>query len=705
MNTRTCLTAHACAVLLLLPLVARGAENADATGIGQKLLASMVVVEYALQFDKGEAPYAAVRGVAGPADMSQFIAEQRPMEQGGCLVGPRLVVTNDPQVHERFIKSIAVRLGRQTVPARVIAWARDQDAIFLELEQPLAEASPLKFDPTAAGPYFAATREIVDGQWMVQVRPMETAVLTGRDRRLIAVTPTSLFVDRRGTAVGLSMNEHIPAEGWKGSPEDWPRVPLSDLRKQWDRLLEDTAVSLPRVTLYFRSPQAGEGKEDHFEEPGEMATVQEVQGLLVEGRKLLVLAHLRPRQTARLERIRMNLPDGKTVAATFVASLREYGCFVAKLDGPVEHGGLRVSPASAPQLRDRLLSLIEVRIQGEQRTAHADRCRIAGFVQGWKGRLYPQVAGDLPNSYVFDSEGRLVSLHVARRRKFASDEFLGSPETTATLAADLFEAIAALPASADPHNVPLTEDQENRLAWLGVELQAMTPELARANKVAHLCGDGRTGALITYVYANSPAARAGIAPGQILLRLMMADEPQPVEVQITPHGFADRAFPWERLEEVPEQIYERIPRPWPPVENQLTRTLTDLGFGTRFTAEFFDNGRVFHREFVVEQSPPHFDAAPKFKAEGLGLTVRDLTYEVRRYFQRADDEPGVVISRIEPGSRASVAGLKPFEVITHVNDQPVPDVKGFQKLLGAGGDVRLGVRRMSKGRIVRIQMP
>ena len=177
------------------------------------------------------------------------------------------------------------------------------------------------------------------------------------------------------------------------------------------------------------------------------------------------------------------------------------------------------------------------------------------------------------------------------------------------------------------------------------------------------------------------------------------------EVQITPHGFADRAFPWERLEEVPEQIYERIPRPWPPVENQLTRTLTDLGFGTRFTAEFFDNGRVFHREFVVEQSPPHFDAAPKFKAEGLGLTVRDLTYEVRRYFQRADDEPGVVISRIEPGSRASVAGLKPFEVITHVNDQPVPDVKGFQKLLGAGGDVRLGVRRMSKGRIVRIQMP
>ena len=702
MKTQAVVVALAYALLLAFLSSARAADNPDTAGVGRKLLPSMVVVEYALQFDKGEAPYAAVRGFAGTTDMSQFITEERPMDQGGFLLGPTLVVTNDPQVHDRFIKSVAVRFGKQSVPAKVMAFARDQDAIFLELQQPLEGAAPLRFDPAAAGPWLSAGHEIVDGQWMVHVRPMETSVLTGRGRRLISVSPPALFVDRAGTAVGMSMNQYIPADGWKGSPADWPKVPAEDLHKLWDRLLESTAVSLPRVTLYFRSPQAGEGKEDHFEEPGESATVQEVQGLLLDGQTLVVLAHLRPGQTARLERIRVNLPGGKTAAATFSASLRDYGCFLAKLDRPMEGAGLKVSPTPADDLRDRLLSLVEVRIQGEQRTAHADRCRIAGFAQGWRGRLYPEIAGDLPNSFVFDAEGRLASVHVSRRQKLAGDAFSDGPETIATLASDIAQAIANLPASGDPNNVPLGEDQENRLAWLGVELQAMTPELARANKVAHLCGDGRTGALVTYVYANSPAARAGIEPGHIVLRLLVADQPQPVDVQIAPYGFADRAFPWDRLDEVPDQAYERIPRPWPPVENQLTRALTDLGFGTRFTAEFFDDGKVIRKELVVEQSPPHFDAAAKFKAEALGLTVRDLTYEVRRYFQRAEDEPGVVISRVDPGSKASVAGLKPFEVITHVNDEAVADVKTFQKLVANGGDLRLAVKRMNKGRIVRM---
>ena len=53
------------------------------------------------------------------------------------------------------------------------------------------------------------------------------------------------------------------------------------------------------------------------------------------------------------------------------------------------------------------------------------------------------------------------------------------------------------------------------------------------------------------------------------------------------------------------------------------------------------------------QGPPSYDSAPKYKQEALGLTVRDMTYEVRRYLQKKDDDPGVVISKIELGSKAS----------------------------------------------------
>ncbi len=54
--------------------------------------------------------------------------------------------------------------------------------------------------------------------------------------------------------------------------------------------------------------------------------------------------------------------------------------------------------------------------------------------------------------------------------------------------------------------------------WLGVQAQAVTPELARAFGIRQL-----TGAIVTGVFRNSPAARAGLRPGDFLIRI--ADQP------------------------------------------------------------------------------------------------------------------------------------------------------------------------------------
>jgi S1-C subfamily serine protease len=82
-----------------------------------------------------------------------------------------------------------------------------------------------------------------------------------------------------------------------------------------------------------------------------------------------------------------------------------------------------------------------------------------------------------------------------------------------------------------------------------------------------------------------------------------------------------------------------------------------------------------------------------------------MTYEVVRYFQRPDGDPGVVISKIEIGSKASTAGLKPFEIITHVNDQPVKSVKEFEQSVKGQQTLRLSVKRMTKGRQVKDDVP
>ena len=167
---------------------------------------------------------------------------------------------------------------------------------------------------------------------------------------------------------------------------------------------------------------------------------------------------------------------------------------------------------------------------------------------------------------------------------------------------------------------------------------------------------------------------------------------------------AGESFPWDRLGEATEDVFDRIPSPWPPVENALIRTITNLGFGSSYSIDFFHDNKIDTKQFKVEQGPPNYTSAPHYKSAPIGITVRDMTYEVRRYLQKKPDDPGVVISKIEQGSKASIAGLKPYELITHVNDQPVQSVKDFERLTQGQTEIRLSVKRMTAGRIVKLSL-
>src|SRR5690606_27951764 len=140
----------------------------------------------------------------------------------------------------------------------------------------------------------------------------------------------------------------------------------------------------------------------------------------------------------------------------------------------------------------------------------------------------------------------------------------------------------------------------------------------------------------TFVYPDSPAGKAGVEPGWILLRIEAEDQPKPIDVHVTPEQWAERPFPWDRLDELPEAVFDRIldVSPWPRAENAVVRTVTDLGFGKKFTMVFFHDGKLDRKSFTVVQGPTYFDSAPRYKHAGMGFTVKDLTYEVRRYMQK-----------------------------------------------------------------------
>jgi serine protease Do len=689
-----------------------GAEKAAASGpsdekpgveeklsIAEAIAPSLVRVEFTLQYDKGETPSEAL------------ISEERPWEADGFVLTPTKVVTDDFLLHPRFIKDISVRCGNQVVKAKVSAWGKGHACTFLELAEPLKNAKPLVFDPAVKGPYLAVTYTQQNAEWTIHVSPLDFGTgLTDKGRKFLT-TPAAVnlvVTDKKGTVVGLLTDHYIAADNtWKGSPLAWPVITAAEMEKTLKDIEAKADQSLLRVALAFRSPKktaarAIRSPEDEDETEG---TERNVIGVLAASQKILVLSLLSPKTTARLEKITVYPPKGEPVPAKFDCTLTNYGAFLAVLEKPLE-GAVSLSPADILASRDALLYGAEVYLQGERRVTYFNHSRIGAYQFGWHRQIYPQSQRE--HFFQFDARGNLVVLPVARREKGAVQRYrAGAPlETAAVYVKDVLDAVAKktdLATHVDAQNVPLTEEQENRLAWMGVELQPLDRELARSSGVADLTNDGATGAMVSYVYEDSPAAKAGIKMGDILLRLHVEGQPKPMDVIAEADRFGG-PFPWEQLDRVREESYDRVPTPWAPAESRFTRALTDFGFGKKYTADFFRDGKVLPKDFTIVEGPQYYESAPKFKSDATGITVRDITYEARRYFQKKPGDPGVIISMLTPGSKGSVAGLKPFEIITHVNDKPVASIKDFEALVKGQSELRLSVVRMTRGRTVKIEL-
>jgi len=696
------------------------ATPADNLAIAEAVAPSLVRVEYTLQHDKGESPgldagplpfspfaglpFSSFAGRYGRFGAELMITQERPLEKPGFLLLPTRVISPDMMMHRRFIKDIAVRFGEQVVKAKPAAFAKGQNGLFLDLAEPLKEAKPLAFNTKAKPPYMAVIYMRAGEAWTTNVEALGMAVsVTEWGRKFRAAPPYCLIVDNEGVPVGVSMNGELPIDdSWKGSPLKWQTYTAKEAQSLLADIKSRSGGSLPRVALSFRSPKKRPGG-DRYSRREDDKTERNALGVLMDKKTILVLANLKPKVTARLQRILVHPPKGDPVAAKFQHSLKDYGCFVAKLEKPLD-GAAKLSTKKITDYRNMMLPAAQIKLQGEKRVVYYVRSRIASYDIGWRRKTFPGVAGRGDNLYLFDPSGDLVALPVIRRPKAGIERDWDTGRNILTPVSHLKEVFADLAKNADPSNVPLTEAEENRLAWLGVVMQRLNKELARINNVSDQTRDGQTGGLISYVYPGSPADKAGIKVGHVLLRLHVKDRPQPIEVMIGSYGFGDRPFPWDRLDQMPEQYYDQIPQPWPPAETPFTRALTDLGFGKKYEAEFFADGKAFRKEFIVVASPMHFVSAKRHKDKKLGLTVADLTYEVRRYFQKKPGDPGLIVAKIEPGSKASVSGLKPYEIITHVNEKPVGNVKDFEKLIAGQTELRLAVKRMTRGRVVKIKM-
>lgn len=201
--------------------------------------------------------------------------------------------------------------------------------------------------------------------------------------------------------------------------------------------------------------------------------------------------------------------------------------------------------------------------------------------------------------------------------------------------------------------------------WLGVLIQHVTPELARQFQL-----DRPIGALVGEVSPESPAAEAGMRPGDVIVEYDGKEITQmsmvPTLVAQTPVG-----------SEVPVKVIRR---------GQETELLVTIGK-------------------LDEDDQP---AAPRTREaeEKLGLGVQELTEEVARSLG-LKEQVGVLISHVEPGSPAQRAGLRRGEVIVEVNQQPAGNLTEYAELMAAAlekGEVLLLVNRGGQHRFVAISV-
>ncbi len=201
--------------------------------------------------------------------------------------------------------------------------------------------------------------------------------------------------------------------------------------------------------------------------------------------------------------------------------------------------------------------------------------------------------------------------------------------------------------------------------FLGVTIQDLTTELAASFDLKDT-----KGVLLSDVTEGSAAEKAGLKPGDIVVEF----EGQPVE---RADNFRNRVA---------------ILKPGTKVEVVVLRD----GKRKTFTVEL--GKRPTEAQIAAGQSEV---------LEQLGFAVRNLTDDLA---QRLGYQglAGVVVSQVEPGSLAGLAGITPGTLIQQVNRHPVGNTKEFDKAIkqAAGeGAVLLLIRDERYTRFVVLKLP
>ena len=195
--------------------------------------------------------------------------------------------------------------------------------------------------------------------------------------------------------------------------------------------------------------------------------------------------------------------------------------------------------------------------------------------------------------------------------------------------------------------------------WLGVRIQTVTEDLALS-----LGLDRPYGALVASVIPNSPAEKAGIKPGDVIL------------------DFNDS--------EVTEM-------------RKLPRLVAETKVNSRSNITIWRNEKKKSLKVVIaemkEEETEAKESKDKTDAETLqsdyfkqlGITLSSITQDVRMRQNIPENVSGLLVTKVEQNTDAEIKGIRPGDIIQEVNQVSVNDISSFRKIINSLKGSKKGV--------------
>jgi Do/DeqQ family serine protease len=191
--------------------------------------------------------------------------------------------------------------------------------------------------------------------------------------------------------------------------------------------------------------------------------------------------------------------------------------------------------------------------------------------------------------------------------------------------------------------------------WLGVSDQTVTPTLAQSFGLPH-----PEGVLVRDLAPDSPAARAGLERGDVILSFDGHDVGSPEELRF--------------------------------------RVATQ-DVNARAMLKIWRNGRTFDIPVALSAPPevPPRDLTTLGGQEPLaGATVANLNPAFDAELGLDETKTGVIVRRVAEGSYGDRLGFAPGDILVGINDTVIDNVRTLQKAVSSDGPWRITIEREGK---------